>query len=69
MAFSPLNAVTAALPLNILAGDLKHWKIQIKIFSIIFGLISNFLIHCPAISVVLVRFDPTDSDDGVRFDW
>ena len=23
--YSPLNAVTAALPLNVLAGDLKPW--------------------------------------------
>jgi len=26
--YSPLNAETAALPLNVLAGDFKHWLLQ-----------------------------------------
>ena len=31
MAFSPLNTETAALPLNVLAGDLKHWLLQLLV--------------------------------------
>jgi len=59
--YSPLNAETATLPLNVLAGNLKHWLLQLlvsqlahKFASIV---LNNLAVHGLVIRRTLL-FDP-----------